>query len=352
MPRAGLQLGARARHAAISGYDDTDVLTTLLSLTLALQTPLQVDAFLRERLGFSGRDIRDVAMGAAVVKKLDAATDEEIALTGVVRLRMSANQVIDRFRDLTTVPRSRTVMQGRRFSMPPVAGDLASFGVPTQDRGLLRSCRVGNCVLKLPSSVIDSLRRIDWRGAAADSLAAALWRDWLLDYVRAYLARGNAALVVYGDAEIPLPLHTGFHALLEKSPYLLAYVPAFHHYLDEFPARSLSGAEDAVYWFTEDVGLRPTTTLTHATVYRPDASAGIDALIAIKLIYASHYFHAGLSLVSVIDDTSQDDPGAYVISLERSLFDTTLGGLVRRNAEAKLRDDLWRRLEAMRRQTK
>ena len=325
------------------------MVSALLCAALALQTPLSVDTFLRDRLGLSERDARGVAEGAVVVKKLDGATDEEIALAGVVRLRLPAKQVVDRFRDLTTAPRSRGAIQGKRFSMPPVARDLATFAVPSQDRALLRSGRVGKCVLKLPSSVIDSLRRIDWRDAAADSLAATLWRAWLLDYVRDYRARGNAALVVYGDAETPLPLHTGFHALLDESPYLFAYVPALHHYLDEFPARSLPGAEDALYWSTEDAGLRPTTTVTHATVYRPDAGTGIDALIAIKLIYASHYFHAGLSLVTVIDDPSPDGSGAYVISLERSLFDTRLGGVVRRTAESKLRDDLRSRLEAMRR---
>jgi hypothetical protein len=326
------------------------MMSTLLCVALALQLPLRVDTFVRVRLGFSERDVRDAASGAAVVKTLVGTTEEEIALAGVVRLRGSATQVVDRFADLTRAPRSRAALQGRRFSVPPMASDVATFVVPPPDRALLRSCRVGKCVLKLPSSVIDSLRAIDWRAAAADSLAAEQWRGWLLDYVRAYLGRGNAALVVYGDTETPLPLHTGFHALLEESPYLFAYVPEFHHYLDEFPAKNLPGGDDAMYWSTEDVGLRPITTLTHATVYRPDSSTGIDALIAIKLIYASHYFHAGLSLIMVIDDSSSDGAGAYVISLERSLFDTRLGGLVRRNAEAKLRDDLRSRLEAMRRQ--
>ena len=317
--------------------------TTLLSVSLA-QAPPRVDGFLRQKLGFSEGDVREVTKGAGVVKKLDGATDEEIALVGVVRLPVSARSATERFSDPTAWRRS--VSQGGRFSTSPVAGDLANFGVPSGDRALLRSCRVGKCVLKLPSSVIDSLGRVDWRTPTADTLAATLWRSWLLDYVRGYVSRGNAALVVYGDRETPLPLHTGFHALLQESPYLFAYVPALHHYLNEFPARALPGAEDALYWSTEDVGLRPITTVTHATVYRPDSAAGVAALIALKQIYASHYFHATLTLISVIDDPTPEGPGAYVICLERFLFDKRLGGLIRRNAEGRLRSELQARLGA------
>lgn len=317
----------------------------LLGLAFALQLPVRVETFLRDTVDFSGRDLRDMAEGAALVKKVEGRTDEEIALIGVVRVPMPASRVVDRLRDLTTVPRSRAAMQAGRFSVPPVSSDLATFVVPPEDLSLLRSCRPGKCVIKLPSSLIDSLSRIDWQAAAADTLATAIWRRWLLDYVRDYRQRGN-------DAETPLALHTGFHELLGESPYLFAFVPALHHYLDEFPARPLPGAEDALYWWsTENVGLRPITTLSHATVNRPDSGTGVHALVAIKLIYASHYFHAGLSVIAVIDDPSRDGAGAYVISLERSLFDKRLGGLVRRSAESRLQADLRGRLEAMRRQT-
>lgn len=315
--------------------------TILLSVTLAAQAPPQVDAFLRKELGFSERNVRAVTKGAIVVKKLDGATGEEIALVGVVRLPVSAKAATEQFGNPTTW--RRNVSQKGRFSTPPAAGDLATFRVPPDDRGLFRSCQVGKCVLKLPVSLIDSLRRVDRRSPAADTLAAALWRSWLLDYVRGYLARGNAALVVYGDQEAPLALHTGFHELLGRSPYLFAYIPAFHHYLEEFPGRALPGAEDALYWFTEDPGLRPVTALTHVTVYRPD-SAGVSGMIAFKQIYASHYFHAALTHVSVIEDPTPQGPGAYVVYLERMLFDKKLGGFIRRQVEARLLDDLRARL--------
>lgn len=322
------------------------IMTTLFSLAVAVQGPSRVEAFLRERLKFSDREVRTVLEGAPVVKKLEGATGEEIALVGAVRLAVPAESAIARF----SKPggRQARIIQGGEFSPSPAASDLVTFRVPPGDRALLRSCRIGKCVLKLPSSAIDSLGRIDWRTPAADSLAAAVWRDWLIQYVRGYLERGNAALVVYGDRETPLPLHTGFHALLQGSPYLFAALPALHHYLDEFPARTLRGGEDALYWSTADVGLRPITTVTHATVYRPAAATAVAGVIALKQIYASHYFHAALTLISVVADSTSAGPGAYVIYLERLLFDKKLGGLVRREAERRLREDLEARLRTRR----
>lgn len=322
------------------------VMTILLWATLAVQAPPRLDGFLRQQLGFSEANVRAVTNGSVVVKKLAGATGEEITLVGVVRLAVTAEAATAQFSNPTTW---RNVSQKGRFSTPPAAGDLATFQVPREDRDLFRSCRIGKCVIKLPASVIDSLQRVDRRSAAGDAIVSAVWRSWLLDYVRGYLARGNAGLVVYADQEEPLELHTGFHALLGPSPYLFAYLPAFHHYLEEFPDRVLPGVEDVLYWFTEDPGLRPITTVTHVTVYRPD-SAGVAALIALKQIYASHYFHAALTLVSVVDDRTDQGPGVYIIYLERLLFDKKLGGLIRRRAEGRLLDDLKAGLSARQRE--
>lgn len=321
-------------------------MTSLLWATLTAQAQPPLDAFLRQQLGFSEANLQAIMNGSVVVKKLGGATNEEIALVGVVRLAVTAEVATAQFSDPTTW---RNVSQKSRFSTPPAVGDLATFQVPREDRDLFRSCRVGKCVIKLPAIVIDSLQRVDRRSEASDTIFGAVWRNWLLDYVRGYLVRGNAGLVVYADQDEPLELHTGFHALLGSSPYLFAYLPAFHHYLEEFPARVLPGVEDALYWFTEDPGLRPITTVTHVTVYRPD-SAGVAALIALKQIYASHYFHAALTLVSVVDDPNNQGPGVYIIYLERLLFDKKLGGLIRRRAEASLLDDLKAGLTARQRQ--
>ena len=322
------------------------MLTTPL-LIAALQVLVPLDQFLRERLGFSDQQRTEIAAGRVLTRVLTTTNDEEIAIVGVVRLPVSTDSAVGRVWDTRRLARRRETMQFGRFGAPPAAADVARFQLPDADRQPLRECRSGRCALKLPAGVIERVRAIDWRAPNAASAATAVLRNWLLEYVRGYVAVGNDALVVYGDAETPLPLHTGFHALLAESPYVFDDVPAFHHYLDEFPRRALPGVEDVLYWSSEDIGLRPLTTLTHASLYR-SPPGGAAALIARKQIYASHYFHAALSLVTIVDDPrGAAGPAAYVIEVQRFLFDTRLGGLVRRRAQGRLGDDLRSRLAAL-----
>jgi hypothetical protein len=316
-------------------------------LIAALQAPVPLDQFLRERLGFSDQQRSEIAAGRVVTRVLTTTNDEEIAIVGVVRLPVSADSAVGRVWDTRRLARRRETTQFGRFGVPPTPADLARFQLPDADRQPLRECRSARCALKLPTAVIERVGAIDWRAPNADSAATVVLRNWMLEYVRGYVAIGNDALIIYGDAETPLPLHTGFHALLAESPYVFNDAPSFHHYLNEFPRRPLPGVEDTLYWSSEDIGLRPLTTVTHASLYRPPPG-GAAALIARKQVYASHYFHAALSIVTIIDDPrAAADPASYVIDVQRFLFDTRLGGFVRRKAQGRLAADLQSRLETL-----
>ena len=230
--------------------------------------------------------------------------------------------------------------------------DLARFELPAGDLEPLRACAVGDCKLKLPRDAIARLRALG-PNASADQVTA-LVRAWLLEYAREYSARGNAALVVYDDARRPLALHEGFHALLAQPPSLAASVPKFHHHLDEFPARPLAGGEDRLYWSVEEFGLRPLTTITHAVIYAVPAGRAPRVLVALKQVYASHYFHAGLATLALFEAPT-DSPasgggsGSYLVWVERSLFDTDLGGFTRRRVVGRLEETLAARLCALQR---
>ena len=323
---------------------------SVIAVALVLQVPAPLEAYMRQQLAFSERDVRAVSNGMALVKKLKSSNREEIALAGVVRIAAPAGAAAERFFDLTrSAARGRTTQFGQ-FSDPPRASDLAGFSVPQEDVGLLRSCRTGKCGLKLPAPLIDSVRTLDWRLASAKTNASGIWQRWLLTYVQGYLARGNNALVSYADRGTPLPLHTGFHTIIQPTPYMYAPVPEFHHYLDEFPARRLPGARDAIYWWTETIpGLRPVTSVTHATLYRPPPQSGVAAIVALKQIFASHYFHAALAYATIVEAGPGAGDSVYVIYYQRLLFDTDLGGLIRRTAESKLESEVRSRLTAVQR---
>lgn len=304
---------------------------------------------LRDSIGFSAADVARAGRGEVVTRRLRASNAREIVVVGVARVRARPTAFVQQFRQWAPL-RSAQATQFGLFDRTPSAEDLRSLVLPRDDVAALEDCSRGDCTLKLPAELIDGVRALDWSGPDVATRVNELVRAWLLDYVRGYVSRGNSALVVYGDQRTPLPLHEGLHMLLAQSPYLVEYVPEFHHYLDEFPARDLDGVDDVLYWSVEEFGLRPLTTVTHAALYVPPSARDVRAIVALKRIYASHYFHAGLTLLMVVDDSDdQARPGFYLIYLDRMLFDTELGGLKRRGVEGRLEGNLRQRLAALQR---
>ncbi len=145
--------------------------------------------------------------------------------------------------------------------------------------------------------------------------------------VRAYQAEGNAALGHYDDGDEPLPVAEQFRALLTSGNQLPVPVPGLMAYLDEYPRGRPADAEDFFYWSVVDFGLKPTLRVNHVIVYSLAASpSGVAYVIAIKQLYASHYFHTTLELRFLVDDDSRTSgPGFYLLSITRSRSDGMTG---------------------------
>ena len=178
----------------------------------------------------------------------------------------------------------------------------------------------------------------------------------LLDLVRAYQAEGNAALGTYVDHDRPLPVADQFRALLASRDALPAQVPILFAYLEHYPRESLEGAEDFFYWTIVDFGLKPTIRVSHVTIYPLAArsATGVAYVIAIKQLYASHYFHSTLELRFLLDRTDASGrPGAALVSIARSRSDGIAGlrgSLLRPVVRRRSRDALRGYLEHVRRQ--
>lgn len=327
------------------------MIATLLLAMLAPPVPVQeLETFLRDRMGYSDSDLAKVERGDVVTRKLERATDKEVALVGVVRMPGSQERFLERFRNIESFMRSEELTRVGRFGVPPAPEDLAELPLLDDDYSAMRDCRSGNCDVKLSAARIAELRAMDWSAPDHRERLAELARGWLSDYVRGYRENGNQALVVYDDRDEPQSLGEGFSALLEQSPYLFEYLPELHHYLEDYPRTELPGSEDLLFWAVEDFGLKPLTTVSHATIYRGAQGTAPQTTVALKQIYASHYFHAALKLMTLVETDVDSAEGFYLVYLDRSLFDTKIGGLRRRIVEGRLEDNLRSRLESIRRQ--
>ena len=288
-----------------------------------------VDDLLTRTLGFSPADLRAFDAGSAAIKSLDTPAREELAHVGVVYVDASNERFLERFRDIERFERGPGIPQIGRFGSPPRLEDLESLTLPATDVAALPTCRPGDCAVKLSATAMRRFRsEVDWSSSEAARQANEVVRTMILELVLAYQTNGNAALGRYDDGDEPLPVAEKFHALLAAEDPLPAPVPALMAYLDTYPRGRPAGVEDFFYWSVVDFGLKQTIRVSHVTIYplAADSPSGVVYAIAIKQLYASHYFNTTLELrFLVADDRRAGRSGTALISITRSRSDGMTG---------------------------
>src|SRR5688572_1256172 len=138
----------------------------------------------------------------------------------------------------------------------------------------------------------------------------------LLEYVRDYRARGEAALIEYNDKRDGIRLATEQRALSSASSYIN----------DVLADRQsdLRLVEDALVWSKIKFGLKPVIAINHVTIYKRDGGVGPQVLVASKQIYANHYFNAFLALTAFVNVPDASE-GAYLVYENRSRADGLTG---------------------------
>jgi hypothetical protein len=144
---------------------------------------------------------------------------------------------------------------------------------------------------------------------------------------------GNTALGVYRDRDHPARVADQFETMVGRSAALPNVLPELRQYLLKYPAADLPGADSYFYWEKVDFGLKPTIRVNHGVVYHAgDATRPISA-VAIKQLYASHYFHTALDVSICVADTKPQRRGFYLVTLKSSEQDGLTGakGSILRN---------------------
>ena len=357
-PFVGFSSGSPGRRRFHGLSHTLPVIAAVAATVIVAPRAAQLDTSMEPILtsmGFGSGDLRRLERGAAVIRSLDTRAREELAHVGTVYLEASPEEYVERFRSIEQFERGPSVLQMGRFGTPPRIADLQSLTLSAEDFAELPACRPGRCEMKLSSDAMARFRdEVDWSSPQAWRQADEVMRRMLLDMVRAYQTKGNAALGAYFDRERPLPVADQFRALLASREALPDQVPILFAYLDHYPRDLPEGAEDFFYWTMVDFGLKPTIRVNHVTIYplaaRP--STGVAYAIAIKQLYASHYFHSTLELRFLLDRPDlAGRPGAALISIARSRSDGMTGvrgSLLRPIVSRRSRDALRGYLEHVR----
>ena len=320
---------------------------------LSAQLPAgEPDRFLSKYIGLSSEQIAQAKQGAVVTKVLDTSDRDEIALFGIVAIDAPRSAVVKRIADLPSFLRAPGRSAFAIFGDPASVDDMRQLTVDASDVDALKKCKPGDCDVKLPGSTIEDFRKaIDFSSPTAAAQVENLARERIVRYVGAYRRGGTAAMLHYGDQQNERSGADAFAALLAESPYLYDYVPELRDYLARYPAASLPGATDAIYWSMDRLpSLRPIFGVTHLTVWTPDGAP--LTLVSAKQLYASHYFLGAFTLTTVLDrPEAPKGAGVYWIVVQRLRFDhLPSGGLlnIRGRVLGKLQDQMKAELAARR----
>ncbi len=208
----------------------------------------------------------------------------------------------------------------------------------------LRACRVGHCDIRLPAATIVRFQKeIDWKARDADTRAAALFKQVLLDHVVAYLSGQPGQIAAYDDEKRAVRPVEDFAGVLKNSPYIGKLVPGLPDHLQALPANPLPGAEDFLYWSKEKFGFTPFVTVTQVTIM---PATPTSTVVASRDVYSSRYFDASLTLTIASDVVGAPDE-IYLVYINRSRANALKGSfsalrrsMVERRVKASLDENL------------
>ena len=347
---ARLQRIVRAMTSTSTAIPITAVAMLTTSIGIAQLSGQQASAVLPGRLGEYVRQhveqspeiYKQLFSGAPVTRLLPADATNEVAVFGLIWIAAPASAYIAAVKDIERLERGPNFLVTKKISSPPRLEDFASLTLPAEDIEDLRTCKIGDCELKLGEDALRRFQReVDWTRPLPEvtSRVETQFRQMALEYVVRYQKAGDSALAAYRDNNRPTFVATEFKTMTDRMPLLTDYLPRLKTYLLEYPKASLPGAESFFYWQSAKFGLKPTIRINHVvTVETPDGAA-----VATKMLYANHYFWTAIELRVLVPDEARK--GFWFASVSQSRSDGLtgyLGPIIR----AKVRDEAQEGLEA------
>jgi hypothetical protein len=177
-----------------------------------------------------------------------------------------------------------------------------------------------------------------------------LAKKMALEALLAYQKGGNAALGTYRDKRVPAQVSEQFRSLLSRSTVLAEELPTFYSYLLDYPKASLPDSSSIFYWEKVKFGLKPTLRINQQITAQANGTHGPVDVVAIKQLYASHYFQTALDLNFCIP---RQTGGFYLITAkgsEQAGLTGPKGDVVRKVAVDKTRSSLEKSLVAIKAQ--
>jgi hypothetical protein len=234
----------------------------------------------------------------------------------LVNLRANADEFLRSYRDSLTRKNNAAVLEVGTFSSSPAMTDLENLTLEANDVEDLKNCVVGNCELKLSAAMIERFgREVNWQGPDYAQQATQLFKTMLIEYVKDYRARGDAALIAYNDKQNEIRVAEEHDAIRRVSGYL-------NDLASTAGSSELQPLEEILVWNKIKFGLKPVISINHITIYKRERELGPQVLAVSKQIYANHYFNSSLALTGFVTVAG---PASYLVYENRSRADGLSG---------------------------
>ena len=305
-----------------------------LEQTPVLELPPRLGEYVGRHVGLTPAQRSQLLQGQPVMRLLETDPSREVAVFGAVWVEAPIARYLAAVRDIENFEKGDNFPVTRRISSPPRLQDFAGLRLPREDVEDLKTCRVGDCEIKLGEAALLRVRKeVDWSKPTAANDVERWAQRLALNYANGYLEGGNARLAAYRDASRPTFVAQEFASMIERMPSLTEYLPEIRQYLLEFPRTNLPHSESFLYWQETIFGLKPTIRISHLTTVEQPT----HTVVVSKMLYASHYFWTALELRVMVPDPARGK-GFWFASVNRSRSDG-LSGFVGSLVRGKVRDE-------------
>src|ERR1044072_3123749 len=181
------------------------ILCTLLvcigaSTVLAQTSSVEFQKALSKKAAFEETDFAALQLNHPVVRSIPTSNKAEIAVSGLVNIRAAADEFLRSYRESITSKSNAAILEIGSFGREPSLADLETLTLEAEDIEDLKECVVGECQVKLSAAMIERFRKeINWDAADYSAKVTGLFRQMMLEYVKDYRTRGEAALIQYND---------------------------------------------------------------------------------------------------------------------------------------------------------
>jgi hypothetical protein len=278
------------------------------------------------RMGLTPQQVAAVDAGRPVAKVLSWGELSEVYVFGAVRVTGSPATYLKSARNIKRLAGAEGYLGiGELPATSTATTDLSGLVLEPDDIKALKDCQEGDCDVQLPSSSIKQFREsVSWNRPDAADQVNRLAREMVKNLIREYRKGGNATLGDYRDKKNPSRVSEQFEKMVDRATALPNVMPELKRYLLRYPDADLPGADSFMYWERVDFGMKPTIRVNHAVIYNVKARGLEVGVVAIKQLYASHYFHTALDLTVCVVDPSKPG-GFYLLTLKGSEQDGLTG---------------------------